>query len=174
MLAPAADCATDLAGSAAAPATSGRGGSIINPGTGLSTDYLNHFTEAIMLLELLPTVPDCLDDILAWEPRDYREHFAFSHFSNREAVIAAYETTDPELSRSLDMLADVVNTLLLATREAIAANPTAPKSHDLAQRTGRVLKPIVTRISALINGTAPALIGRSTMPQATVDAMFRK
>jgi hypothetical protein len=67
-----------------------------------------------------------------------------------------------------------VNTLLLATREAIAANPTAPKSHALAQRTSRVLKPIVTRISALINGTAPALIGRSTMPQAAVDAMFRK
>ena len=174
MLAPAADSVTDLAGSAASPATSGRGGSIINPGTGLSTDYLNHFTEAIMLLEILPTVPDCLDDILAWEPRDYREHFAFSHFSNRDAVIAAYEATDPELSRSLDILADVVNTLLLATREAIAANPTAPNSHALAQRTARVLKPIVTRISALINGTAPALIGRNTMPQATVDAMFRK
>jgi hypothetical protein len=57
------------------PVTSGRSGPNINPVTGLSTDYLNHFTEAIMLLELLPAVPDCVADFLAWEPKDYREHF---------------------------------------------------------------------------------------------------
>ena len=71
-----------------------------------------------MLLEILPAMPECLDDFLAWEPKDYREHFAASHFSNRDAVIAAYEAADPELSRSLDMLADLMNTLLLATRGA--------------------------------------------------------
>jgi hypothetical protein len=173
MIAPAADRATDLAASSTPPATSGRGGSIINPGTGLSTDYLNHFTEAIMLLEILPAVPDCLDDFLAWELKDYREHFAVSHFSNRDAVIAAYEATDPDLSRSLDTLADLMNTLLLATREAIAANPTAPKSHALALQAATVLKPIVTRVSALINGTAPALTNRTSVPQAAIDAMFR-
>ena len=92
MPAPAADRAIDLAASAASPVTSGRGGPNINPVTGLSTDYLNHFTEAIMLLEILPAMPDCLDDFLAWEPKDYREHFAASRFSNRDAVIAAYRS----------------------------------------------------------------------------------
>ena len=172
MLAP-ADCPTAPA-TTASPVTSGRSGPNINPVTGLSTDYLNHFTEAIMLLELLPADPGCLADFLAWEPRDYREHFAVSHFSNRDAVIAAYETADPELSRSLDMLADLMNTLLLATREAISANPAAPKSHALARRSATVLKPIVTRVSALINGTAPGLSNRASVPQAAIDAMFRR
>ena len=88
MLAP-ADCSIAPA-TTASPVTSGRTGPNINPVTGLSTDYLNHFTEAIMLLELLPA--------------------------------------DPELSRSRDMLADRMNTLMLATRYAISANPTAAKS----------------------------------------------
>jgi hypothetical protein len=35
----------------------------INPTTGLATDYLNHFNEAIMLLDLVATVPDCLPDL---------------------------------------------------------------------------------------------------------------
>jgi hypothetical protein len=158
----------------ASPVTSGRGGPNINPATGLSTDYLNHFTEAIMLLELVPAVPDCVADFLAWEPKDYREHFAGSHFSNRDTIIAAYQGTDPELSRSLDMLSDLMNTLLLATREAIAANPSTPMSHALAHRTANVLKPIVTRVSALINGTAPGLSNRASVPQAAIDAMFRR
>jgi hypothetical protein len=34
----------------------------INPTTGLATDYLNHFNEAIMLLDLVATVPECLPD----------------------------------------------------------------------------------------------------------------
>ena len=57
----------------------------INPATGLSTDYLNHFTEAIMLLEMLSSCPECLDDFLGWRPKSYREHFAASRFSDRDA-----------------------------------------------------------------------------------------
>ena len=169
----AAERAIDLAAAGLPEHSIASGTPKINSNTGLSTDYLNHFTEAIMLLEILPSVPDCLDDLLAWEPKDYREHFAVSHFSNRDAVIAAYDATDPELSRSLDTLADLMNTLLLATREAVAANPTAPKSHALALQAATVLKPIVTRVSALINGTAPALSNRTSVPQAAIDAMFR-
>jgi hypothetical protein len=40
----------------------------INPVTGLATDYLNHFNEAIMMLELAPEMPDCMEDLSAWRP----------------------------------------------------------------------------------------------------------
>jgi len=166
-----ADCPIAPA-TTASPVTSGRSGPNINPVTGLSTDYHNHFTEAIMLRELLPADPDCVADFLEWEPKDYRAHFAGSHFSNRNGIIAAYETA--ELSRSLDMLTDLMNTLLLATHEAISANPTAAKCRALAQRSATVLKPSVTRVSALINGTAPGLSNRDSVPQAAIDAMFSR
>ena len=38
----------------------------INPRTGLATDYLNHFNEAIMLLEMIPDMPECAEDFLLW------------------------------------------------------------------------------------------------------------
>jgi hypothetical protein len=52
----------------------------INPRTGLATDYLNHFNEAIMLLEMIPDIPECFEDFLDWQPMSYREHFAASGF----------------------------------------------------------------------------------------------
>ena len=48
----------------------------INPKTGLASDYLNHFNEAIMLLDLLPTTPECIVELIGWEPMSYEEHFA--------------------------------------------------------------------------------------------------
>ena len=36
----------------------------INAATGLATDYLNHFNEAIMLLEMLASAPEFRDDFL--------------------------------------------------------------------------------------------------------------
>ena len=50
----------------------------VNPATGLATDYLNHFNEAIMLLEMLPSAPEFRDDFLRWQPVSYREYFAGS------------------------------------------------------------------------------------------------
>ena len=52
----------------------------INPRTGLATDYLNHFNEAIMLLEMIPDMPECAEDFLGWRPLSYREHFMASQF----------------------------------------------------------------------------------------------
>ena len=66
----------------------------INPATGLATDYLNHFNEAIMLLDMLPSSPEFRDDFLRWQPVSYREHFAGSHFKGRDTAIAAYERAD--------------------------------------------------------------------------------
>ena len=47
----------------------------INPRTGLATDYLNHFNEAIMLLEMVPDMPECAEDFLDLDPLSYAEHF---------------------------------------------------------------------------------------------------
>src|SRR6202051_1212691 len=66
----------------------------INPRTGLATDYLNHFNEAIMLLEMIPDMPDCAEDFLLWHPLSYREHFMASHFKARDRAIEAYESAN--------------------------------------------------------------------------------
>jgi hypothetical protein len=64
----------------------------INPRTGLATDYLNHFNEAIMLLEMVPDMPECAEDFLGWHPLSYAEHFTASHFKGRDLAISAYNS----------------------------------------------------------------------------------
>src|SRR5919205_2175452 len=74
----------------------------INPKTGLASDYLNHFNEAIMLLDLLPTTPECIVELIGWEPLSYEEHFAASHFKDKELALAAYALAEPAARAQLD------------------------------------------------------------------------
>src|SRR5260370_39703944 len=74
----------------------------INPRTGLATDYLNHFNEAIMLLEMIPDIPECAEDFLLWYPLSYREHFMASHFKARDLAIEAYESADAGIRAEFD------------------------------------------------------------------------
>src|ERR1700681_292064 len=69
----------------------------INPRTGLATDYLNHFNEAIMLLEMIPDMPECAEDFLSWRPLSYAQHFTASNFRARDLAISAYNSADEHI-----------------------------------------------------------------------------
>lgn len=146
----------------------------INPVTGLATDYLNHFNEAIMLLEMLSTMPDCVDDFLAWRPMSYHEHFEASHFKARELAITAYDIANPAARKRLDELADAMNAILQATREALMLQISPDAAGPLAAQAAEWLKPLVARAGAVINGhhICPAEESENEAPQAAVDALF--
>jgi hypothetical protein len=148
----------------------------INPKTRLATDYLNHFNEAIMLLDLLPTAPECIVELIGWEPLSYEEHFAASHFREKELAIAAYEAAEPIARVRLDELADTMNALLVATCEAFQRRASLDAATALAAETAARLKPMVARAGAVINGydfehSEDMTTGEQ---QATVDALFEK
>lgn len=130
----------------------------INPATGLATDYLNHFNEAIMLLELIPAMPECTADFLAWEPLSYRDHFRQSNFKGRELAIAAYDSADPDLRASFDGLCDMLTSILLAIRDAMTETEREGTRIRLAEQAMGWLKPLVIRAGGVINGgdDAPA------------------
>jgi hypothetical protein len=147
----------------------------INPTTGLATDYLNHFNEAIMLLEMLSAMPECVEDFLAWHPMTYCEHFAASSFRERELAMQAYEVADPAARRQMDELADTMNGILTATRDALQLSLSPRAAGTLAAQAAAWLKPMVARAGAVINGTfmpAPIEVA-GPAPQATVDALFQ-
>jgi len=148
----------------------------INPQTGLATDYLNHFNEAIMLLDLLPHTPECIVELIGWEPLSYEEHFAASHFKDKELAIAAYAVAEPIARVRLDELADTMNALLVATCEAFQRRSSLDAANALAAETAARLKPLVARAGAVINGYDIAHSEDMTTgeQQATVDALFEK
>src|SRR5260370_32266601 len=91
----------------------------INPRTGLATDYLNHFNEAIMLLEMIPDIPECAEDFLLWYPLSYREHFMASHFKARDLAIEAYESADEHIRVEFDNITGAMTSILTAVGAAM-------------------------------------------------------
>src|SRR3982074_154519 len=92
----------------------------INPRTGLATDYLNHFNEAIMLLEMIPDMPECTEDFLTWSPLSYAEHFWASNFKARDLAIEAYELSDAkvEFDNITASMTSILTAVGTAMREA--------------------------------------------------------
>jgi hypothetical protein len=151
------------------------GGLIINPKTGLSTDYLNHFSEAIMILEMLPALPEAIDDFRAWRPRSYIEHFAASNFRNREAAIACYHAANPEIRQAFDQLADTMNAILTTTRDLLATGNMAVAVKPLAESALAWLRPLVARAGMVINGKLPdRKKTEASAAQTAVDALFQR
>jgi hypothetical protein len=145
----------------------------INPATGLATDYLNRFSEAVMLLDMLSSSPEFRTDFLAWEPMSYREHFRLSHFKTREIAIAAYDKADPDLRNSLDTLAVTMTIVLEATRAAM--DDTERRPEIVAALAGNAigwLKPLIARAGAIINGESNEK--DAPTPQEVVDKLMKR
>jgi len=142
----------------------------INPVTGLATDYLNHFNEAIMLLEMLETCPECIGDFRAWRPLSYREHFAGSKLRDRTLAIEAYEDASPEARQNLDTLTDKMCTVLEAAHAALSGGLAPAAAAEIAYRSVVRLKLLVAHAGAVINGEADA----DRAPQAAVDRLLKR
>ncbi len=77
-------------------------GTNINEETFLATDYLNHFNEIIMLIELVPSMPECLDEVRAWQPKSYEAHFQDSCFADKELAVLAYQNAPARFKEPFD------------------------------------------------------------------------
>ena len=128
----------------------------INPRTGLATDYLNHFNEAIMLLEMIPDMPECAEDFLAWQPLSYCEHFTASNFKARDLAISAYESTAPQIRAEFDNITSAMTSILTAVSAAMREVRQDKTRATLAEQATGWVKPLVALAGGIINGGAEA------------------
>ena len=128
----------------------------INPQTGLATDYLNHFNEAIMLLEMIPDIPECADDFLNWSPLSYAEHFWASNFKARDLAIEAYETAAPEIRVEFDQMTETMTSILREVSSAMRSAVQPTTKAKLAEQAIGWLKPLVAAAGGVINGGSEA------------------
>src|ERR1700744_3045623 len=128
----------------------------INPRTGLATDYLNHFNEAIMLLEMIPDMPECSEDFLAWCPLSYCEHFMASNFKARDLAISAYESADPDIRAEFEQITDTMTEILTAVGAAMREASQDRTRGKLAEQAIGWLKPLVSAAGGVINGGSEA------------------
>lgn len=142
----------------------------LDPVTLLATDYLNHFNEIVMLLEMVPDMPEILEEARAWEPRSYKEHFRHSTIADKDLAIAAYDVVPPRFKAPFENTVSLLDRLILTSVDRLAA--------DVAEGNADVLRQNATSLSRTIQklmDTANGIIHGSTksLDQAEVDAMLQ-
>jgi len=128
----------------------------INPRTGLATDYLNHFNEAVMLLEMVPDMPECAEDFLGWHPLSYREHFMASNFKARDLAIECYDSADTIVRAEFDNITSAMTSILTAVGAAMREAKQDKTRATLAEQATGWVKPLVALAGGIINGGSEA------------------
>lgn len=144
-------------------------GTNVNDRTLLATDYLNHVNEIIMLLELVPDAPECLEDCRAWRPMSYTEHFEASSIADRDLAIEAYAFSPPEFRGNFDRLTAEMHRVIagaLARVEAASAQGDEERVRRVIEMSVSALKTMVDHASSTIHGDA------QVMDQAAIDGLM--
>ncbi|PLW75067.1 hypothetical protein [Cohaesibacter celericrescens] len=129
----------------------------INPSTLLATDYLNHFNEVLMLIEILPAMPECADDVFSWRPMTYADYFKQSTFKEKNLAISLYESIPDALKSRFESLIHDADEKIFGLIERISSldgDLSGGSFENLAFMASTEIRPLIDRASALINDTA--------------------
>jgi predicted Zn-dependent protease with MMP-like domain len=141
----------------------------IDSNTLLSTDYFNHFNEVIMLLSMLGDMPEMLDDIRAWQPKTYKQHFEGSGLGFASLAIDAYDHVPPEFREPFDRVVAELEATIAEAVVALEAELESPEMLGfLASDYWQRLQKLVDRGSAIVHGATE----QATLDQDAIDALF--
>ncbi|MEZ5937739.1 MAG: hypothetical protein R3C52_05915 [Hyphomonadaceae bacterium] len=146
----------------------------INPVTGLATDYLNHYNEAAMLVSMLADMPEMADEILAWAPIDYAEHFYRTAFKDRDLAVAAYDRADPDVKARFAAARREIETAIRGVQQVLSVSPSEPRDWG---GEAQVIFDLIAQAGGVINGAegeeaAGGPEEADGSPQSEIDALF--
>jgi len=145
-------------------------GTNISPQTLLATDYLNHFNEIVMLVDMIPDMPEMVEECKLWQPKSYKEHFADSSFKDRQLAIAAYDAVPGKYLRPFEETLANLNALILGGVERLdddvqaGADPGLIAEH--ARAISRAAQALMDCANAIIHGSDRA------MDQIEIDTLL--
>jgi hypothetical protein len=149
----------------------------INPDTWLATDYLNHFNEMIMLVEMLADVPEIAADIGAWEPKSYADHFRDSSFAAKELAISAYENAPSGYRVPFDAVIQQIENYLIDIQTLVSSQPEGDPidlsvQDYISDLLSNEVRPLIDKASGLIHGHQDHAEEDAILAQNTINALF--
>jgi hypothetical protein len=152
-----------------------RASELVNPASGLANDFLNVYNEILMLIEMLPMMPELVDDIVAWRPSSYRAYFMQSQLPGRQAALDAYARLEPSFralfEASVEKLAECGVSAVGAVERAVASG-----ACDGGEQIEHVCADYVSRIRRRLQSTEQLVnagrVAQGRDPQARVNELF--
>jgi hypothetical protein len=145
-------------------------GSNINEQTLLATDYLNHFNEVVMLLQMVSDMPEILNEARAWAPKSYEDHFRESTVADRELAIEVYPHVSANFKRAFEQTIDQLNRLVEVVIDRLESQIEKDNQDHLrlvATESVRSIERLMDVAGGIIHGSS------KTMDQAEIDALLQ-
>ncbi len=132
----------------------------LDPVTLLATDYLNHFNEIVMLLEMVADMPEMLEDVKEWQPKHYCDHFRDSTIADKDIAVEAYPLVPPMYKGPFEATVEAINQLIADTVQKLD-NQMKWDATDLLRETAvsrsRNIQRLMDSASAIMHGSAKQL-----------------
>jgi hypothetical protein len=109
---------------------------------GLSTDYLNHYCEILMLIEMASFDDAVVAEIAHWQPVGYRDYFLNSPLRRAAAALDSYGALPEDRRREFEQTVQALDKLALAAILALQP-PCHPQNVVLI---GEVIGPAIRRL----------------------------
>ena len=142
----------------------------------LSTDFLNRYSEALMLIEMVAMDDSILADLQAWQAVGYREHFATSALRCAASALAAYDDLNPNRARAFDEACNAMTRLVRTVTALLAETPPQPELPVIIEVASEALRRQIARTTQFINANGTIDIGKfeDTALQAQIDALLAR
>ncbi|WP_262695071.1 hypothetical protein [Kordiimonas aquimaris] len=129
----------------------------INPESFLATDYLNHFNEIVMLLEMIPDMPELMEDAADWAPKSYPQHFNDSGFQAKDLAIEAYALAPSSFRDEFENLCGKINASIQATLQGLKAvniveRGVSPAAQALIRQRIEDMQNLLLQLNQVIHG----------------------
>lgn len=148
---------------------------LVNPASGLANDFLNVYNEILMLIEMLPGMPELADDILGWRPCSYRAYFMQCNLPGRAEALEAYGRLDPAFrtlfETSVELLAECGLQAIRAIEKAMSVGAAGDVEH-LANVCVDWCGHLRTQLDATEQLINWGHVGRRRSRQSMIDSLF--
>jgi hypothetical protein len=138
---------------------------------GLSTDYLNHYSEILMLIEMASFDDAIVDEISGWQPIGYRAYFLKSPLRRAASAIAAYDRLADDQRVCFQQTIEALNKLTQAAILALQP-PCHPQNVVLiGEVIGPAIRRQIDRAAAFLN-SGEAAAQDNDDAQAIIDRLI--
>jgi hypothetical protein len=142
-------------------------------GVQLSTDYLNRYNEALMLIEMAAFDISLVEDLKAWKALSYVEHFQAAQLRCAPGALLAYEALMPNAKGAFNSLCKAMDQLVKTVVNALNELRDPEDAVFIVDIAVGSFKSMLSRATAFINtnGDMAAAAFDERSLQATVDAL---
>jgi hypothetical protein len=141
---------------------------------GLSNDYLNRYSELLMLIETAGDDRELADQLRGWKPIGYRSYFAVSPLRCAGAALAAYDALPEERRLVFEKLVRAMDQLAAMAILALDIKDDQETAAFVPAATAPILRRLIARASSFLRsgGVTMDPAGAVEEAQETIDRLM--